>query len=64
MTPEECYKSYRAYERFVDAQVRGGHLSREDARRYLAEAKKNYKRQNLNREQDAARNRERTRLHV
>nr|BDD44686.1 hypothetical protein 16 [Legionellales bacterium] len=52
MTEDQCFSTYKAYETFVEHEVRAGKLSKEQARSYLNDAKKNYRNQNYNRQVD------------
>jgi cytochrome c-type biogenesis protein CcmE len=52
VSPDNLYKSYKAYEAYVHRQVKSGQLDNQTARSLLAKAKTNYRNQNLNREMD------------
>lgn len=44
--------SFRAAEKYIDSQVQAGTMSREEARRILTNARKNYRAQSYNRQAD------------
>jgi len=48
LSADELYKSYRAYEKQIDKQVKAGEISNNQARLYLNKARKSYKDQNYN----------------
>lgn len=50
MSEDACYKSFKAYESYVEQELKAGKLKRRQARFFLKDAKKNYKNQNYNRE--------------
>jgi proline dehydrogenase len=52
LTADECFKSYKAYEAKVDSDVKKGVIPFNYAKALLSKAKKNYSRQNYNRELD------------
>jgi hypothetical protein len=52
MSKEQALKSFRTYERFLEAEVKGGRVPRELASRMLKEARTNYRNLTHNRELD------------
>jgi len=52
MTDYQCFQTFKAYESYIEYEVKTGKLLREQARLYLNDAKKNYKNQNYNRQVD------------
>jgi len=52
LSQDELFKSYKAYERTVEIEVKSGRMEKSIARRLLSDAKKNYSNQNINRQMD------------
>jgi hypothetical protein len=52
LTENECYKSFRSYERTIEAEVKAGLILKSDARLLIDSARKNYQKQNYNRQVD------------
>jgi hypothetical protein len=50
VSQDTLYKSFKAYEAQVEKDVRSGSITNSTARSLVASARKNYQRQNLNRE--------------
>jgi hypothetical protein len=52
MNEDLCYKSFKAYEAYLDQELKAGRLTREQTRSFLISARKNYKNQNHNKQLD------------
>ena len=50
MTKADCLKTFNWYKRVVDQDYKAGNLTREQARHFLEEARKNYSNMNAFRE--------------
>ncbi len=50
LTEKQCFDSFRAYEMFVDKEVKAGNVTERDARSYLLDARKNYSNQSHNKQ--------------
>lgn len=50
LSSDELYKSFVMAEMFIDKQYAEGKISREEAHKMRAQARKNYKNQNYNRQ--------------
>ena len=50
MDDETAYRSFRAAERFFESEYKAGKITREQTKKYIEEARKNYRNKALNRE--------------
>ena len=50
MDDETAYRSFRAAERFFESEYKSGRITREQTRKFIDEARKNYRNKRLNRE--------------
>lgn len=46
MNKDEAYKSFKTYEAYVSSELKAERLTREQAFRYIKEARENYRNQN------------------
>jgi hypothetical protein len=52
LSDDELFKSFKAYERQVDKQVKAGEIRNDQARLYLKKARENYKKRSYNKYMD------------
>lgn len=55
LTDEQNFKSYKAYEAYLEKEVKAGSIRKEQARLFLQQAKKNYSNNAYNRNLEKAR---------
>lgn len=54
MSEADAYRGFRLAESFFEGEYKRGNLTREQVKKYIDEARRNYKRRALNREIDMA----------